>query len=338
VPGTTQTIISYTPLGDGSCQIDAVVVDACTGEVLAGWNVASGPCPENAPGVNPCINFIITPGGILCGTEWGIEWQLEAAVGFPETFLDLRPYPATLVRWPTAARNGGQPAASGSGSLAYIGYGGGEPGSPALGDWREVTLTLELIPAGPLYLTLPQVGSLALADVGPAGPPTDFHWELPSHPAAGGGPLAGAIPGLGELPPEMPLYAGSAHSPYRLFWSLSYEGYMRECHEGPHPVNGEYECETGSDPGVEDGHWEYRWDDRGQGGEITPQTVEGLPPELAADLNGDGIMDAYWNRNLTIRRMDEAGQVGNPAWAASWNWGGAVYWAVREGQGQIGWP
>jgi hypothetical protein len=36
--------------------------------------------------------------------------------------------------------------------------------------------------------------------------------------------------------------------------------------------------------------------------------------------------------------MDEANQVDNPAWAASWNWGGAVYWAVREGQGQIGWP
>jgi hypothetical protein len=36
--------------------------------------------------------------------------------------------------------------------------------------------------------------------------------------------------------------------------------------------------------------------------------------------------------------MDEAGQVDNPAWAAAWNWGGAVFWAVREGQGQIGRP
>ena len=66
--------------------------------------------------------------------------------------------------------------------------------------------------------------------------------------------------------------------------------------------------------------------------------VEDLPPELAADLNGDGIADVYWNRNLTVRRMDPAGRVDNPVWAASWNWGGAVYWGVREGQGQIGWP
>jgi hypothetical protein len=66
--------------------------------------------------------------------------------------------------------------------------------------------------------------------------------------------------------------------------------------------------------------------------------VQGLPAGWAVDLNGDGTLDAYWGSNLILRRMDEGGSVRNPAWAASWSWGGKIYWAVREGQGQIGWP
>jgi hypothetical protein len=71
---------------------------------------------------------------------------------------------------------------------------------------------------------------------------------------------------------------------------------------------------------------------------VQPAMVQGLPPHLAADLDQDGIADAYWNSNLTIRRMDETGRVDNPQWAASWNWGGSVYWAVREAQALIGSP
>ena len=41
---------------------------------------------------------------------------------------------------------------------------------------------------------------------------------------------------------------------------------------------------------------------------------------------------------LALRRMDETGSVNNPQYQRSWNWGGIIYWAVREGQGQIGWP
>jgi hypothetical protein len=36
--------------------------------------------------------------------------------------------------------------------------------------------------------------------------------------------------------------------------------------------------------------------------------------------------------------MDDSGSVDNPTYRRSWNWGGLIYWAVREGQGQIGWP
>ena len=57
-----------------------------------------------------------------------------------------------------------------------------------------------------------------------------------------------------------------------------------------------------------------------------------------ADINNDGTPDAYWDTNLTLRRMDDAGSISNPQYQRSWNWGGIIYWAVREGQGQIGWP
>ena len=89
----------------------------------------------------------------------------------------------------------------------------------------------------------------------------------------------------------------------------------------------------------DDGHWEhyYEWEPRSMGGEIHPSQVEGLPSSLAADLNNDGVPDAYWDNNLTIRRMDDSNFITGP-WAASWNWGGVIYWGVREGQGQIGWP
>jgi len=66
--------------------------------------------------------------------------------------------------------------------------------------------------------------------------------------------------------------------------------------------------------------------------------VQGLPPSLAADLDGNGVPDAYWNSNLTLRRMDDYDRVGTPLWGRSWNWGGTIYWGVREGQAQIGWP
>jgi hypothetical protein len=66
--------------------------------------------------------------------------------------------------------------------------------------------------------------------------------------------------------------------------------------------------------------------------------VQNLPAALMADINNDGTPDAYWDNNLTLRRMDESGSVSNPQYQHSWNWGGIIYWAVREGQGQIGWP
>ncbi|MDP2976909.1 MAG: DoxX family protein [Anaerolineales bacterium] len=42
--------------------------------------------------------------------------------------------------------------------------------------------------------------------------------------------------------------------------------------------------------------------------------------------------------NSKINRMDDNNRVDNSAYRRSWNWGGVIYWAVREGQEQIGWP
>jgi hypothetical protein len=335
-PGTTVREVIFVPITDEVCAIVRREVDACTGEVL--WEDSDDAYADcsglSVEEYNPCTTIEVTPGGITCGSEW----YVEANVSFPETYLDLRPYPATLVRWPTAVRCGGLPQASGSGTYNYVPYGGGEPDDPRVGDWQDLRLTLTLRPAGPMFFEMPQIGALALLEMGADGQPALIGWELPSHPEAGGSVLAGNVAGLEELPADMPLFAGSAYSPYRLFWRLTYERYRRDCRAGPDPDTGQFRCKTRGSLTENDGHWEYEWVDRSDSGEILPRMVQGLPPSLAADLNGDGVPDAYWNHNLTIRRMDEANRVDNPLWAASWNWGGAVYWAVREGQGQVGWP
>ena len=59
----------------------------------------------------------------------------------------------------------------------------------------------------------------------------------------------------------------------------------------------------------------------------------------AADLNGDGVPDAYWDRLVQVRRMDNNKRIDEPDWKHTYSWCGSTwYWAVREGQGQVGWP
>jgi hypothetical protein len=271
----------------------------------------------------------VSAGGITC-TNSG--WNVSARVTFPEIHLDVRPYPATLVRWPTIVRNGGMPESSGSGGVNYIANGGGSPANPQVGDWQNLRLILTLRTAGPMFVTLPHIGNLVLSN----GASQPIQWEVPSHPAVGAGPLAGSISGLDELPGDMPLFVGRGRAPYQLFWELRYNEYeaIQECVAGPNG-NGNYNCGGGS------GHREitsHGWKHHSSGGEIPPSAVANLPAALMADVNNDGIPDAYWDNNLTLRRMDGSGSVSNPQYQRSWNWGGIIYWAVREGQGQIGWP
>lgn len=348
-PGTIilRSFYGQVPGGDPElCFRIYEMIDACTGMVVATHvdYVDSIRC-EPGEEVNPCDEFIVSPGGIVCDAGFGFDWRIEAAVGFPVTLLDLRPFPATLVRWPTAARCSDLSTGADTGTLDYVGNGGGGVADPHAGDWRNLALTISLQPAGVMELTLPNIGTLALTPGSDTSQPYIFQWEVPSHPAAGGSTLAGDVTGLDELPADIPVFVGLARSPYRLFWTFTYEEYtVRQvdvCVSGP-DEHGNYGCQTSGDIGYDDGHWEtereYKWKNHSLNGEILPSMVVGLPEAIAADLNNDGTPDAYWNYNVTIRRMDGNNRPYGHPWERSWNWGGLIYWAVREGQGQIGWP
>lgn len=315
-----------------TCKVYPLRVDNCTGEIV-GFSEQIGDIscsmPDTSPPQHPCSTFSISSGGVTCANS---GWNVSARVTFPEIYLDARPYPATLVRWPTVVRNGGMPESSGSGGVDYIPNGGGSPGTPQAGDWQNLRLILTLRPAGPMFITLPHVGDFVLSN----GATQPVQWEVPSHPAVGASITAGSIGGLDELPGDMPLFVGKGRAPYKLFWGLRYQEYetIEGCLPGPNR-NGIYNCGGGS------GHrgiTGYEWRNHSSGGEIPPSAVANLPAALMADVNNDGTPDAYWDNNLTLRRMDDAGSISNPQYQRSWNWGGTIYWAVREGQGQIGWP
>ena len=336
-PGATHQETLYRPetsLGAGQCSVWENRVEDCTHVILFGTSMGVADCPQQViVPPHPCTRFSVGNGSITCEA---LDWNLSARVRFPEIFLDVRPYPATLVRWPTAVRNGGMPESTGSGTRNYLPLGGGSPDQPREGDWRNLRLTLTLRPAGSLLVTLPYVRDLRLPVQGDSGTPTLFEWEVPSHPSVGANLLAGSVSGLEELPGDMPLFTGNGRAPYKLYWELRYFVYtaITECVAGPGD-NGRYNCNSGRGHRVVVG---YRWRLNASGGEIPPYAVQGLPASAAADTNGDGVLDAYWDRNLTLRRMDDNNRVDNPQYQRSWNWGGMIYWAVREGQGQIGWP
>jgi hypothetical protein len=319
----------------GSCIPASGIVDTCSGNIFAAYT--SGlptDCPiEYTPPPNPCTTeLIVTSSGVSCGTSW--DWHLTASVRLPVISLDVRPYPATLVRWEdTAIRLGALPTNAGAGRLAYAALGGGSPGNPAPGDWRDIRLTLTFRPAqGAASVSLPHIGEFNLPLAGSTGNPMLFHWELPSHPEAGGGPLAGSV-GLEELPADFPLFVGTARAPYRLYWDLRYQEWASHCEVGG---GGSLNC--GRDEfGNFAGHREWDWERRSSGGEISPSAVQGLPASMMADLDHNGAPDAYWDRSVQIRRMDNANRVDNPLWARTYSWGSIFYWGVREGQGQIGW-
>ena len=355
------------------CLFNWVIFDQCTGEIFyQDPRLVPGSCPPAVdPPENPCTTFEIGPGGVYCNSS---AWRVQARVSFPEVYLDVRPFPASLVRWPTALRTLLQPN-SGSGSLSYYSPSGCSLSSPCVGDLANITLTLSLRPVGTTHVHIPQLGEYETRGnsaycrstnriiLAQGNPTKNYCWEVPSHPAAGGGPLAGTISGLDELPGDMPVFVGYGRAPYHLFWDLSYFEYIRYCDGGSCDGanvpgrnswrwnNGtsawERYCNTSIPSGTPGnctvyvpptGTWRYTWDPHNQGGEILPSQVQGLPPSLAADLDGNGVPDAYWNNNLTLRRMDDYDRVGTSAWGRSWNWGGTIYWGVREGQAQIGWP
>jgi hypothetical protein len=331
------------------CYTAVAIADSCTGQIFSSdLDYVSGSvaalvqeCPTSytIPD-HPCDEFVVSGGGITCVSDLteegsnGSSWELRAHAGWPGIEIHTRPYPVTLVDWDTVMRVAGLGSSSGSGRLAYAAWGGGNNGSPAAGDWKDVVLRLEIRP-------LTDWADVFLENIGlirmPIGRLHTFQWNLPSHPAAGGGPLSGEVGQLEELEPDVPLYSNWTRAPYMVYCSLEYFEWESTCIGGA-DENGVTNCRRDSN-GVFTGHREWGWRRHSQTIPIPPTAARvDAPASLLADLNGDGVPDAYWGRVSFIRRMDDAGSVTNPQWAHSYSWGAWWYWAVREAQGQIGWP
>jgi hypothetical protein len=160
-----------------------------------------------------------------------------------------------------------------------------------------------------------------------------FEWQVASHPAVGANKTAGGVGQLGEIPSDITLFQGSSMTTYRLYYSLKYEEYSEhnECLDSATPVPnvppaippGSYQCKNQRLVGI--------WNGKSESGEIQPNQVVNLP----ASMNGGSV---YNDWTVVIRRMDENGNVNNPAYAHQYSWGTVFYFGVREGQGQIGWP
>jgi len=335
----------------GMCTTVSQWVDTCTGQAMGDPEgpiandsgvFALSECPTSwVTPPNPCDEFAVNSGGVTCTTDFvttenfpGSEWQLTVHTPFPGAEIHTRPYPVTLVNWDTVMRVMGLGSSSKTGRLGYAAWGGGSESNPAAGDWKDVTLLLEIKPVADWAdVFLENIGLIRMR----LGELHTFQWNLPSHPAAGGGPLSGQVGQLEELEPDVPLYTNWTRAPYMVYCTISYYEWKSTCVGGAGD-NGELNCRKDSN-GTFTGHREWGWKRGSKTTVITPDmAINQVPAGMLADLNGDGKPDAYWGRLSFIRRMDDNGNVNNPEWAHSYSWGPVWYWAVREAQGQIGWP
>jgi len=344
------SFISSDSVPPDMCYTSAVMMDSCTGQIfgsdldyVSGSTAAQvNDCPTSYEiPEHPCDEFIVSGSGVTCTSDLtddgsgGSSWEIRAHAGWPGIEIHARPFPITLVDWDSLMRVAGLGSSSGSGHLAYAQWGGGSRNSPGVGDWRDVVLRLEIKPItnwADVYLK--NIGLIRM----PIGRLHTFQWNLPSHPAAGGGPLAGEVGQLEELEADTPLYSNWTRAPYLVYCTLEYYEWESSCVSGPDEKGGT-NCRRDSN-GFFTGHREWGWKHHSQTVPIPPTAAHvDLPASFLADLNGDGVPDAYWGRTTLVRRMDDAGRVDNPEWAHTYSWPGSYwYWAVREAQGQVGWP
>ena len=342
------TMVSGDQVPANMCAATSAWIDSCTGGSLDSsqglivssdgqFHVSECPMSYIIPD-HPCDEFVVSGNGVTCTsdlTEDGSRWEVSAYAGWPGIEIHARPFPITLVDWDTVMRVAGLGSSSGTGRLAYAAWGGGNNESPAPGDWKNIVLRLDIRPLtdwADVYLE--NIGLIRM----PVGRLHTFQWNLPSHPAAGGGPLAGEVGQLEELEADTPLYSNWTRAPYMVYCSLEYYEWEATCMAGL-DENGFADC-GGNANGYLTGHKEWGWKRHSQTVPIPPTAARvDVPASLLADLNGDGVPDAYWGRTTFVRRMDDAGRVDNPEWAHSYSWPGPFwYWAVREAQGQVGWP
>ena len=344
------SFVSSDSVPPSMCYTAAVTMDSCTGQILgsdldyiSGFAAASvNECPTayDLPD-HPCDDFVVSDGGVTCvsdlvdGSSSGSSWEISAHAPWPGIEIHARPFPVTLVDWDTVMRVAGNGSSSGSDSLGYAPWGGGNQGNPAPGDWSNVRLRLDI-------KSVTDWADVFLENIGlirmPIGHLHTFQWNLPSHPAAGGNDLSGVVGQLEELEPDVPLYANWTRAPYMVYCTLDYYEWGSSCVDGP-DGDGSTNCRWNESLDAYTGHREWGWEHHSQTVPIPPTAARvDLPPSRLADLNGDGVPDAYWGGTSTVRRMDDAGRVDNPEWAHTYSWGYWWYWGVREAQGQIGWP
>jgi len=281
------------------CSRSRYQADECGNRLWWMGTLSSVPCPsrddEEEQVTNPCsITASMTADGLTASCS--DQWECKVKVPLPPSYIDVRPYPATLVRWPTALRFSGQGTTKDVCTVAEA------------GSMRNLNMELEFRPAtGIVTITLPYLPVFRLR----APEMVNFQWEVPSHPAVGADRLAGELGGFfDEIAADFPAFSGTMKTPYDLFWKITFEKQKR---------NGEWAF--------------YSFD-----GRLLPQDVRDTPALYFADLNGDGKADAWWDPNFVISRMDENNRTDNPAYERHWSYGELLPWAVREGQGQIGWP
>ncbi len=344
------------------CAVQTGAMDACTGQQLGVWlyetTSTSAPttdsgtaeavniyeCPTSTPPTppNPCDEFTVSGNGVTCTTDFsdsssypGSQWELTTHAPWPGIEIHARPFPVTLVDWDSVMRVAGNGSSSGTSTLGYISWGGGNGGSPAPGDWSNVRLRLDVQPVTDWAdVFLENIGLIRM----PIGRLHTFQWNLPSHPAAGGNDLSGVVGQLEELEPDVPLYANWTRAPYIVYCTIEYYEWGSSCVDGPDGA-GTTNCRWNESLGAYTGHREWGWEHNSHTVPVPPTAANvELPPNRLADLNGDGVPDAYWGGTTTVRRMDDAGRVDNPEWAHTYSWGYWWYWGVREAQGQIGWP
>lgn len=338
-------------LPSNMCISASLNMDTCTGEVFGATfdngtgNVSVAECSTLAPPTppNPCDEFTVSGNGVTCTTDFsdsssypGSQWTLTAYAPWPDIEIHARPFPVTLVDWDSVMRVAGNGSSSGTGALGYISWGGGDGGNPAPGDWSNVRLRLDVQPVTDWAdVFLENIGLIRM----PIRRLHTFQWDLPSHPAAGGNDLSGVVGQLEELEPDVPLYANWTRAPYMVYCTIEYYEWGSSCIDGPDD-GGTTNCRWRESLGAYTGHREWGWEHNSYTVPVPPTAARvDLPASRLADLNGDGVPDAYWGGTSTVRRMDDAGRIDNPEWAHWYSWPGQYwYWAVREAQGQVGWP
>jgi hypothetical protein len=106
-----------------------------------------------------------------------------------------------------------------------------------------------------------------------------------------------------------------ARATYLLECQIDWQQLQQLCTPGP-DANGSYGCSWLGTNGQKVNEWIlYSLVQN-----IPPTEVKNLQPAEAADTNGDGIPDAYWDLGIVIRGMNNAVSISDLVYAHNYSW------------------